>query len=356
MFLAAVFILLSVSPIISPAQPVNQCTSPLPNQDFCTALMQSNTASTAVSGFKGLVVTSFLIMLVLGTALGLAFGIGYAFRIDRLIEFVKMEAGEMLITIITLSVILGIVYGSSGGNISSASSPFISSCQSLTTTSIAIFQASATYLLPLTMLFNLMQNIQVRLEPIYFGISFSPFAGFAFLNSMTDMLGNFASMISGLMLGISVFLGLVYIIFPIFLYVGIFLRSVPFTRAAGGALIGLFIGFYIVFPLLLSALLGVAGKIMDPTSTQCSNNWQQFVSSVGHEALNVQAAFATAAASILDPMIPIQYFMVSAVEPALYALFSLIISIMVAFDFSELMGDMLGAESLSSSQTLRRII
>lgn len=52
----------------------------------------------------------------------------------------------------------------------------------------------------------------------------------------------------GILLMITFLLYLLYSIFPVFLYVGILLRSFPWTRAAGGTFIAMFIAFYIVFP------------------------------------------------------------------------------------------------------------
>ena len=49
-------------------------------------------------------------------------------------------------------------------------------------------------------------------------------------------------------------------------------------------------------------------------------------------------------------------FITVIVEPLILTIFVLIISLIVSYDFMELMGDALGAPSLSSSNTLKRVL
>jgi hypothetical protein len=65
----------------------------------------------------------------------------------------------------------------------------------------------------------------------------------------------------------------------------------------------------------------------------------------------VQNLFAS-----ISPLGIFEDFTQQIVVPLLYTLFTVIISIMVSFEFSELVGDFLGAESLTTGHTFRKII
>ncbi len=83
------------------------------------------------------------------------------------------------------------------------------------------------------------------------GVLFSPWGGvWSIYTILGTQIGVFDAVV-GILLMITFLLYLLYSIFPVFLYVGILLRSFPWTRAAGGTFIAMFIAFYIVFPGIL---------------------------------------------------------------------------------------------------------
>ncbi|MEM3876738.1 MAG: hypothetical protein QXP24_03390, partial [Candidatus Micrarchaeaceae archaeon] len=128
------------------------------------------------------------------------------------------------------------------------------------------------------------------------------------------------------------------------------LRTIPWTRAAGGAFLGLFIAFYLMFPILLYFMLQASPSssvlpVINTNSFLKSPN--SFISSTGTFLTTVLQMISF---DIVTPFINV------IVEPMIFTIFVLIISLIISYDFMELMGDVLGAPSLSSSNTLKRVL
>jgi hypothetical protein len=96
----------------------------------------------------------------------------------------------------------------------------------------------------------LLQSMAFKAMPSQMGFSISPFAGFTVLTALLSLMmeGILGGM--GIMIGQGTFLMFIHKQFLILLPVGIALRAFPFSRSAGGALIAVFIGFYIFYPFL----------------------------------------------------------------------------------------------------------
>ena len=197
--------------------------------------------------------------------------------------------------------------------------------------------------------YSIISHTKVDLAPNYFGYTFYPYVGLTVVNQIIKMMMEFIGVIIGLFFGLSVFLAIIYGLFPIFLYVGIVLRTIPWTRAAGGAFIGLFIGFYILLPLLLG-----------------------FATSVSFSTISVSAfdssIFSISPSSLLNPLGSLLTlvnftsgnilisFIEGVVAPCIYVIIGVVISIILSLDFAETMGDYLGAPSLSSSKALKGLV
>jgi hypothetical protein len=98
--------------------------------------------------------------------------------------------------------------------------------------------------------FALLQSMAFKAMPSQMGFSLNPFAGMTTLTSMLSLMMEAILGGMAIMLGQGTFLMFIQqqlsIIFPI----GIALRAFPWSRPAGGALIAIFIGFYVFYPFL----------------------------------------------------------------------------------------------------------
>ncbi|MCL5239063.1 MAG: hypothetical protein M1286_01145 [Candidatus Marsarchaeota archaeon] len=181
---------------------------------------------------------------------------------------------------------------------------------------------------------------------------FSPFQGLEPFASLLGQQLDVTLAIAGLLIIIPVFLFIVYGLFPIFLYAGVLLRSFPWTRAAGGTLIALFIAFYIVFPSLLYPFTTYLPQI--------ATGLQQLSAS----ASGVQAIwqFSTGTVGALLPFVGGSFIssevngFAIAVSNAAVQLVGLVISFLISFDLVETFGDMLGSPSLQAKGLLSKVI
>lgn len=98
--------------------------------------------------------------------------------------------------------------------------------------------------------FQIFKSLVINAMPSQTGFSVGLLVGIAPLTtmmslSMEGVLGGMA-----LMAGMSAFVSFIQYQLSIILPIGIALRAFPFSRAAGGALIAVFLGFYVFFPFL----------------------------------------------------------------------------------------------------------
>ncbi|MDE1810626.1 MAG: hypothetical protein KGH66_01110, partial [Candidatus Micrarchaeota archaeon] len=213
--------------------------------------------------------------------------------------------------------------------------------------------------------------LNIQIMPNNFGVSFSPFLGLQTANSLITLLSSFLGAFYLVLIAAAVLIGLIYAIFPLFLYVGIVLRSIPWTRAAGGSFLGVFLGFYIVFPLILFSMLGAYNTVFSSQSGGAIGNigsvsdYSGILAGQGSPSFNPVAilssigSFFTNAESGLSTILTqgvLQYIGTDAIQPFAYTGFSLIIAFVISFDFIDAAGDLLGAPSLSSDTMLKKII
>jgi hypothetical protein len=238
--------------------------------------------------------------------------------------------------------------------ISSAPVVFTKDCTTLAKASLTM--ANSWILLSVDQnLFIMFTALFIAIQPGDFGPAITPMAGLSVLSDSTDgLIGNFAmftGVMSILMMTIAVVLGIFYSIFPLFFYIGIVLRTIPFTRAAGGAFLGLFIAFYFAFPFLLyffispysqAAVQVVPSSTLNlPNINLGSTDPSTFIDSI-FTGLNIQ------------PILP--WFMTTVVEPSFYMILGVIFSLLISMDFMESLGDMLGSPALSQRGALRGLI
>ncbi len=317
----------------------------------------NNTFIANYTSINNILFISLLILLTMAAISGLIYAFGYSFRINNLLIASRQEFGEIAVTAIIIFVLVGtftlttsistptLLQGTGAYN----QGTFVSDCNSLTTDAFTLY----------TEWFNLgidtdevqmVESIQISLQPDGFGISFSPFKGYASSFKAITWLYTIAGEVAGLLLGVSVGLGIFYAIMPLFLFAGIILRTMPWSRAAGGAFLGLFIGFYIVFPILLHFMLVTAPSVPTPLSPG---------GGIG-TILNYFGSFGSsgAAAGIIT-LLNTQYsitLMLDVLVPTLYAIFAVAFSFLISFDFAEASADFLGSPGLHTSHSLNKLL
>ena len=333
---------------------------------FCnTAISNVPTVLSYPSALGSLLPVALMLILIMVTVVGITYALGAALKIDKLTRFSRTELGEILITALIVLIFIGTVSASNStvsgpasvlhiaGNAFN-SSIFYGACTRLTDTSLnlvyPLIEIGATYDLT-----DLLGNLAINLEPDMFGVSFNPLAGYSTLVGLLNILMSVTGALIAFSLGIVFFLSLIYSVFPIFLYLGIVLRTIPWTRAAGGAFLGMFLGFYVLFPLLLYFSLSVNSVALAAVSSVgLSSAVSQLTSQFS--PFSPLAALANSGVQSITATYFISMFVQNVLEPSFYTVFALALSLIIAFDFAETVGDFLGAPSLSSKNTLKGLI
>ncbi len=356
----------------------------IPTSTCANMINDAGSAFGNAGAYTSLLGYAVLIMLAMVAVAGLIYALGYAFGIDKMTRFSKSELGEIAVTAIVVGVLIGtwsaataahsVVSGTgilpiAGGQFSSQ--VFVSNCNYL-------IGGSEQILTPLVVLalenipLSLASSTTISLEPTGFGIAFKPLAGLSFLNGLLGLLVSIGGMIFGVLFGFGAFMAIIYALFPIFLFVGIVLRTIPVTRPAGGAFLGLFVGFYIFFPLLLNLMLtylqGAAPVSMAMqfcSSPVSGTNVQQYFNAIsscfGSAGLTFGALTSGGSGLIngftsLLEVDPISIFVVNVIEPAFYTLLAVIMALLLSYDFMETLASLLGSPSLKSHTALKNVI
>ncbi len=312
---------------------------------------------------------SFLIVIGVLTVLGLTYGIGTAFGIEVLKNFSRTEALESVFNLVLIILIFPGLFALQGistflGNIGQEAVLPISQQSGTTTPTYSMQQLCTNYmeqglsttlngvigLLPCLYYFSTMSTLELSFMPNDFGFSVKPFAGWYPWTQVLNIEVELYILVGGLMSGVSMFLFIIYFLFPIFLYAGILLRSFPWTRAAGGSMLSLFIAFYMIFPALLY-----------PFSSQLS------LGPGGNPLFSAVSCPATITLSILQAVtgyssylgtsaaIEMQGF-VSGLAYSMMQVFGVAIAFIISYDLLERFGDLLGAPSLRSGKLLQKVI
>ncbi len=338
----------------------------------------TNILSGQTNGEQSILNLSVLIMLVMLMVVAVIYMVSYIFNLDMLKNMVKAEIGEIFITAIIVAIFIGsfsvlssatttqtgfAVAGSSFGR-----GTFVDDCAYLSTASINLvvpfFAINIVRFVVATV-----DSVSIQIEPTYFGFSDKPLSGYKLFDTVLGYIDAIAGAFILLILGTLTMLSIIYAIFPIFLYAGIVLRTLPWTRAAGGALLGLFAGFYILFPLLLHVML--AGYIGTITSVSATTQGQQSLSILGTITSTVPNAngvgtlltllwntitgmFSMIGTTVTNGIIG--GFITGVIEPALFTTLSILMAFLISFDFTEAMGDILGAPSLSTKNMFGKLL
>ena len=367
--------------------------SPSPTaSSYCQGLF--NPSNGGQYGFSEIFKLALLVMLVMIMISGIAYALGRAFAIGRLTRFAKTEIGEIIITALIVFVFLGTfalstrVAGTQNMlaiDRGYANTPiFMKDCSYLSGTAVTLFDNYLIFAAAQTIL-NLVTNLKLSVSldlgmgakgVASEGFSLSPFKGLTLITGeSTFELGGLAggkgimnniltisASIATLMIGMTVFLSFIYALFPLFFYIGIVLRTLPLTRAAGGAFLGLFIGFYIFFPLMLDLTLGVTGGYAGLyTSSQFCNSTgigcptSSLSTWLGNAWHLISSPFQIVGCGLSGTSSCLYSIMIQkTIEPAMYTITGVILSLIFAFDFGNAVGDMLGAPSFNARTVLKK--
>ncbi len=318
-----------------------------------------------VTSQQSMLAIAMLIMLVMLLVSAMAYMIGYAFGITPLLRFSRNEMREVAITALVVLVFLGsfsIASGSAGlsgfATRFSGMTPqnvFTADCASLSNSAINM----VGYWLTLSvsqLLLSSLSGMFIIIRPGGFGSRITPLAGLSTLTANSGVLGlltNFTGIFIVMLFVMSIVLGVFYTLFPLFFYTGIVLRTLPWTRAAGGAFLGLFISFYFMFPFLLYMFISPysqsAVQQTAPSLAALSNIPNIFSSS---NPLNAVGSLV----STLSNLSLITLFITGIVEPVIFLLIAILFSLLISLDFMEALGDLLGSPDLSSRHALRGLI
>jgi len=337
--------------------------------------------SNQTNGEEGVLMLSVFIMLVMLMVVAVIYMFSYVFNLELLRNLVKAEIGEIFITAIIVGIFIGsfsvlgaatstqqtgfAIAGSSFGR-----GVFVDDCAYLSTASINLivpfFAINIIRFLVVTV-----SSVTIELTPTYFGFTDQPLMGYRLFDTVLGYIDTIAGAFILLILGTLTLLSIIYAIFPIFLYAGIVLRTLPWTRAAGGAFLGLFAGFYILFPLLLHVML--AGYMGTITGVQTAGQAQQSLpSQIGSTITGTTptAGSITTVVSFLWSQVTnifsaiwttfnngiVGGFISGVIEPELFTVLSIITAFLISFDFAEAMGDILGAPNLRASNIFHKVL
>lgn len=322
--------------------------------------------TTQIGGQTGLILISFALMLAMSAIAALLFAIGYAFNLNSLKRFGKTEFGEIAITVLIIAVLVG--SSSAITALFHNNNIFYVDCVQLGGFSISSILPIAAYGVASDVV-NAISSAYVRVGTESWGISMIPFSGYSVVQQQISLLTGIGGGIILLLLAVIVMLGIIYFLFPLFLYVGIVLRTIPITRAAGGSFIALYIGFYLVFPLLLGVMLHYVpsvpvtlptgnvlctGGVGSGGTSSCFFDFGSFVNSIYNTGTGIGTL-----PSILSSLLFYDVaatFITTVIAPSAYTVLAVVLSLYVSLEVVEIMSGLLGAPSLSSHGTLKKLI
>jgi hypothetical protein len=340
------------------------------SQALCANIINANNAVfTGVSPQQTLIAIAFVILATMLFVCSAAYMLGYAFGIGPLLKFSKDEMKEVMVTALIVAVFLGssAVLSSSVGiggilnNIAGTSGAgvFQVDCETLANSALNMAAQWLDFSYG-QVLMGFLAGLVISIQPGGFGPLFQPLVGLNLITANTGLFGlftNFAAVMMIMQFAFAVMLGIFYSLFPLFLYAGIVLRTLPWTRAAGGALIGLFISFYFVFPFLVYAFISPVSQAVVLQSSSSvitlADDMQGFTASNPMSAVSSMIgdfSGGSSSSSILSN------FMAYVVAPSILMVLALMFSLIISLDFMETLGDMLGSASLSQRNALRGLI
>ncbi len=414
------------------AQTYNVLASPDPSttsttgQGFCSFLYPSSSRGLGAGGngvvsqiyslssSGGLLSISVIIILLVLLVMGIVYAIGLGFGIQKLKNFVKTEIYEVIFNLILIAIVVGgaslFAYNAVAtvSNIASVSISSIATvhpapnsirgiysaeCSSYVESAAGLVGAYSVMFVE-SKIIPLVGNIKLELAPLYQGIipeapgfTLKPFYGINLVAAPIGTMMNLTLLLIGLYLLMIFIMFAIFYIFPVFLYLGILFRSFPWTRAAGGAFLSLFIAFYIVLPALLYPLSGttfssinqqiqVPGVQAAQPSSGSSNIIAGAINSVisliisglktvlnslvfnaGSGAFAYGSSMVSAIFNSISTASPgfLIEAMIEYTAESFVPIFGFVISFLITYDLLEGLSDLLGAPSLQAGKLFQKL-
>ncbi|MEM3791322.1 MAG: hypothetical protein QXL16_01160 [Candidatus Micrarchaeaceae archaeon] len=347
-----------------PSTPLQQSQAP----SLCSTLFSNlHLPSSSFSNtFVFIALTIATVMILIG---GLAYGIGYAFSYQKLKEFSKEEILEGILTFFIVIIIeyvviknisslanfisglisLSVSNGQSGPTLAPTSDLFQYSenaaCSKIVAPAlISLFNATI-----LSSFLNTLGSIKLLLMPsqigfgyavVVVGYSFSPFWFANNLSQVVSLEGDVYASLAGLGAGLILMFFFIEGFMPILFLIGIALRAFPFSRAAGGAMISMFLSFYVIFPAIFYPFISNLEVSQYSSNPGSSAPVVSISSSKPPSSINPLQLF-----SFFSYMI---YDFYSAIKSFIGIILGLVIAFLVSFDLLETFGDIFGSPSLSA--------
>lgn len=328
------------------------------------------------NNFSGIADICILLVMLDFSIVSVIYAIGTGFNLNNLVNFSKTELVEGVFNLIILVAVGGTalaVYGAvvffanvgqagltTYGTVAYVAPPataqgmFVNLCTGIDSNIMWLGFTNWAWLVVNLFSANIYSSINVLVIPNSWGYAYQPFGGYSLLVQLLwdDQAAYFGAMFFGMFLVALLFV--IYYLFPIFLFTGLALRSFPWTRAAGGSFIALFVAFYIIFPALMYPFVtGTSGEIL------CST---------GHITLLCEGAMGSFHSTALSSLVSgfnenfgDQYYLdVTGFAGGWFgiglAMFGLVIALLISYEIVEKLGSILGAPSISAQRALSRIL
>ncbi len=345
-------------------------------------------------GVGSVVGLTVIIMLAVVLVMAVVYMISQVIRVPSLENFIKVELAEMFGTMAIIAIFFTGFYaaalaGSATGSGSTVTNPnlhfngpgrsiFVGDCEMIGGASIQLFPTVFITGVINTGL-NIVDSFRMKITPGGFGFAVSPLQGLAMIPTTIGELNGILSAFMLVLLALNFLLGLIYALFPVFLYLGVVLRAFPWTRAAGGIFIAMFIGFYVVFPLMIYATVGgfasatYSDSYVAYTTSSSAAGISGFTSGTSTTNLgtvgrlggdnNNGPGMMAFLGNVLYSMIGfpnsqglINGYVTDFMGPAVMIMVEIAFSFIVALDFADILSDILGAPSLSTQGLLGRLV
>jgi hypothetical protein len=347
-------------------------------------------------GVASVVTLATIIMLSIVLVMAVLYMVSQLARLPTLATFVKVELAEMVATAVIIAIFFGGFYASAFSGIglggiqaqsltNSGSSHFNGPGRAVFVNDCTTLGAASLELIPpiitsgvINYGINLVTSLNFKITPGGFGFSVSPLGGVGLitttLNELQGILATFIIAITAVIFMLS----LVYSLFPIFLYIGIVMRAFPWTRAAGGIFIAMFIGFYVVFPLMLLATTNgfatatyqeTVSYLNSSSSTGAANFMNaSSATNIGTVVVNASGSSSTGGftsffGTLLGSAVgfPNNYgvingFISDFIGPPVITIIEIAFAFIVALDFADILSDILGAPSLTTEGLLGKVL
>jgi hypothetical protein len=348
----------------------------------CTALFTNSVngkplvspAIATYSSYTGLISVALLVVMAMFMVMAVIYALGIAFRWDMLMNFAKREYLEGFVTILIILFIAAGIAAFSGaessiGSIFSTTSGttvpgtfqtlYTSLCNNIFSKMVVPGFLMVLWTDVNKLMISLISNFKIEFAPGGMGIVVNPFAGFSSLNQLIWVESGIATFMvvgGGLII---MLLFVIYYLFPIFLFLGVALRAFPWTRAAGGAFIALFIAFYVLFPAIMYPFTVSYSSTNNPSSISaaiCKSGTSTCPSGIGLALDSFTQYLGVINLDIgYSEYTNLLYFSQLFIYIVLDFM-GLVIALLISYDTVTIFGKLLGSNSVSGSGIMGKIL